>query len=86
VRRTAPEEQDEGYGRGDRKRRDGLGGKPVILLAAVKHDAHRRSARELLKRPAVRFDAFGCGSLSRVSSSIALTGPQGPGIKAATVN
>jgi hypothetical protein len=39
---------------------------------------------ELLKRPAGRFDAFG-GSLSRVSS-IALTGPQGPGIKAATVN
>jgi hypothetical protein len=47
--------------------------------------AHRRSARELLKRPAGRFDAFGCGSLSRVSS-IELTGPQGPGIKAATVN
>ena len=43
------------------------------------------AARELLKRPAGRFDAFGCGSLSRVSS-IALTGPQGPGIKAATVN
>jgi hypothetical protein len=37
------------------------------------------------KRPAGRFDAFGCGSLSRVSS-ITLTGPQGPGVKAATVN
>lgn len=43
------------------------------------------SAREFLKRPAGRFDAFGCGSLSRVSS-ITPTGPQGPGIKAATVN
>jgi hypothetical protein len=52
---------------------------------SVGNEVEDEPARELLKRSAGRFGAFGCESLSRVSS-IALTGPQGPGIKAATVN